>query len=159
MTKKDDKKNPALKKIEELDAQLENFQGKFEDAESAKMRALADLENFRRRETENRKNWSTLAVTEFLEKLVPNFFELSLGAEHSADEDLKKVVAKFFENLENLGVEKITPKPGESVDPEKHEVLMAAEGEPGKIVQLLEPGWKFGGKTVVPAKVSAAPES
>jgi tRNA-specific 2-thiouridylase len=114
MTKKDDAKNPALEKIEALEAQLEEFETRAETAESGQKRALADLENFRRRETENRKNWSTLAVAEFLEKMLPNFLELSLGAEHSTDEDLKKVVAKFFENLKNLGVEKIAPTPRET---------------------------------------------
>ncbi|MCF7846616.1 MAG: nucleotide exchange factor GrpE [Candidatus Gracilibacteria bacterium] len=153
------KKDPLLKKIETLEAEIDTLEERREKAEDARKRALADLENFRRRETEGRKSWSSLAVAEFLQKLLPNFLELSLGAEHSADKDVKEVVEKFWGKLHTLGVEKIDPAPGTPLDPEKHEVLMTAEGEAGKVVQVLEPGWQFGGKPILPAKVSAAPES
>ncbi len=56
-----------------------------------------------------------------------------------------------------MGIEKIAPVAGEILDPDQHEVLMVAEGKAGTIVQVLEPGWKYLGKVLVAAKVSAVP--
>jgi molecular chaperone GrpE len=142
-------KNSAKDELQALKEQL--FQ-----AEELKIRALADLENFRRRESENKKNWSNLAIAEFCRSQLKTFLELQMGVQHSTDEDVKKVVTKFFSNLSTSGLNMIEPKPGETIDPDKHEVLMAESGDnPGTIVQVLEPGWQFQETILAPAKVSA----
>jgi len=150
------KKNPQLQKITELEEQLELLQTDLELANSSKLRALADLENFQRREAENKKNWVSFGVAEFLKQVLPKFLELKLGAEHSKDEDLKKVIDNFFTELEKKGLRKITPQNSDPLDPEEHEVLTTAEGKPGTVVKTLEPGWKFNELILAPAKVSAA---
>ncbi len=154
----DNLENPLLKKVEKLEQELLEMSEKLEQAEAQRTRALADLANFQRRETENRAKWSDMAVSDFLKKSLPVFLELSLGAEHSEDESFHKVVQKFFENLAKNGLEKISPKAGETIDPYLHEVLMIAEGEPGKVVQVLEPGWKYKETVIQPAKISGASE-
>ncbi len=146
------------KKIEDLENELLEATQKLEQAESKMTRALADLANFQRREKENRSKWSEMAVADFLKKLLPVFLELYLGVEHSKDENFQRVVKKFFENLAKNGLEKIAPQKGEAIDPYLHEVLMLAEGEPGKVVQVLEPGWKFNNTVIQPAKISGAQE-
>lgn len=160
MTKKDKKNqdNPLLNKIEELEGELLKTVEDLEEAENKKSRALADLANFQRRETENRGKWSELAISDFLKQSLPSFLELYLGSEHSDDENFHQVVNKFFENLAKNGLEKISPQTGETIDPYLHEVLMIAEGEPGKVVQVLEPGWKFRETVIQPAKISGASE-
>lgn len=150
--------NPLLDKIEELEKDLLTATEKAEEAEDKKSRALADLSNFQRREAENRAKWSEMAVSDFLKKSLPSFLELYLGSEHSKDENFHQVVNKFFENLAKNGLEKISPQTGETIDPYLHEVLMIAEGEPGKVVQVLEPGWKFRETVIQPAKISGASE-
>lgn len=157
MTKKDET-NPLLDKITELEAQLLESVENLEKAENQKSRALADLENFRRRENENRMKWSDMAISDFLKQALPSFLELSLGAEHSDDENFHQVVDKFFQNLAKNGLEKVSPIAGENIDPDLHEVLMVAEGNPGTVVQVLEPGWKFRETVIQPAKISAAQE-
>lgn len=143
-------------KIEKMETEILALQSKLEQGEESKLRALADLQNYQRRETGNKKNWSEQAVCEFLSVILPNFLELGLGAEHSENEDFQKVVAKFFEKLSTQGVEKIQPTEGEKVDPTFHEVVMVGKGKSGEVVAVLEPGWKFGETVISPAKVSAA---
>ncbi len=122
------------------------------------IRALADLENLRRRESENKKNWTASGIAYFLKELLPNFFELQLGKEHSSDKELIKVIDKFFGKLEKLGFQKIAPKKGDNIDSGLHEVLLTEEGRKGAVIRTLEPGWKFGEIVIAPAKVSASAE-
>ncbi len=145
-----------LSRIEELEQQIETLQNEKEDAETAKMRALADLQNHQRRESENRAQWGSMAVAGFIKTVLPSFLELRLGAEHTEDETIQKVIEKFFTELQKSGLTTIEPKAGDNLDTNLHEVMMTAEGESGKIVQSLEPGWQYGETVIIPAKVSAA---
>ncbi len=156
MTEKKSKQSPMEEKILELEKQIEALSENLESETAAKMRALADLQNFQRRSGEQQALWSAMAVKDFLQKFLPNLLELSLGAEHSSDEDMKKVVDKFMDGMTKQGVEKIEPASGDDIDPDLHEVLMVEEGEAGKVVRLLEPGWKFQDSVIQPAKVSGA---
>lgn len=142
--------------IEALETRIVALEGELVTAGEVRMRALADLENFRRREEENRKNWGNMAISDFLKKFLPSFLELHLGATHSEDANIKKTISKFFESLTNAGLEKVDPAVGDVLDPEFHEVLMLGEGKAGTIVQVFEPGWTLNGRLLLPAKVSAA---
>lgn len=161
MTKKDSKteKSPLEDRILELENQLLKMQTLAEEEKSKGLRALADLQNFQRREQENKANWGTMAVCDFWKKNTKSLLELQLAASHTEDEAVKSVIEKYLEALAGSGLSVIAPEPGEEVDTNLHEVLMAAEGTPGTIVQVLEPGWKYNETTLMPAKVSAAPQT
>lgn len=150
------KSNPLEKKILTLEAELEAAQTQAEEAKAASLRSLADLDNFRRRQSGEQAKWSEQAVSAFLRKILPSFLELSLGASHSQDEALQQVVEKLFETLRQQGLSDINPKAGEPIDPEKHEVLMAEDGAAGTVVRCLEIGWEFNNQVIQPAKVSGA---
>lgn len=142
--------------IESLENQLMEAQNKCDEAESMKLRALADLQNFQRRADEERIRWSSISVGNFIKGFLPRFLELQLGVANTDDEDAKKVVSQFFDQLTKEGLVKIEPQAGDDIDTDFHEVLMVAEGESGKIVQTLEAGWKYKDMIISPAKVSAA---
>lgn len=148
--------SPLEDRIVELEAELETAQAQAEEAKAASLRALADLENFRRRQAGQQAQWSSQAVSAFLRTVLPSFLELSLGASHSQDEAMQQVVEKFFDSLRKQGLQHISPKAGEAIDPEKHEVLMVEEGDAGTIVRCLEIGWQFNDQVIQPAKVSGA---
>lgn len=159
MTKrKKDQPSPLEKRVEELETLAESLQSQVEDAKEGQVRALADLENFRRRQSQSQASWTEAAIAGFFKKMTPNLLELSLGALHSADETAKRTIDKFFADLGKHGFTKIEPVAGEPVDAERHEVLMAEEGEPGAVVRCLEIGWEFNGQVITPAKVSASPQ-
>jgi len=142
-------KNKNLELIEKLKSELEA-------EKNLKLRALADLENMRRRIDEQKISWETFAIGNFLKIFLPQLLELQIGSQHSQDNDLKKVIQNFFNNLDKLGLKKIEPKKGEIINPEIHEVLLSEEGPSGTIVRLLEPGWVFGEKILKTAKISGA---
>tara|TARA_A100001015_G_scaffold260965_1_gene306094 strand:- start:382 stop:831 length:450 start_codon:yes stop_codon:yes gene_type:complete len=142
--KKEDKKLEIQKLLDQIESEKE-----------AKIRAIADLENVRRREAENKKHWSTQSVAGFWKPFLPSLLALQLGMAHATDKDVKQVIEKFFADLHTAGLKKIDPKPGEKIDPTLHEVLCVAQAPAGEIVQTLEPGWRFEDIVLAPAKVSA----
>ncbi len=155
MTQQDATSDSSAEK--DIDPRVTELQEQLNSAEQAKLRALADLENFRRRESESRAMWSHNAVASWAQSILPSLQELLLGAEHTEDADVQKVIAKFMEKLKEQGLEKIDPIPGEEINPDEHAVLMTEKGTPGTIVQVLESGWKLNDTILVPAKVSGAP--
>jgi molecular chaperone GrpE len=122
------------------------------------MRALADLENFKRREAEQKKQWSAMAVGSFLSAMSARIFELKKGMDLLEDPTYKAVVETFFSDAAKAGMQLIVPEAGVVIDPNRHEVLLAAEGKPGTVVAVLEPGIEYGGVVVMPAKISGASE-
>lgn len=158
MNAKKDTSNTAklATRVEALEAALEAAESQAEEAKAASLRALADLENFRRRQGQEQAKWSSLAVSDFLKSVLPSFLELSLGASHSSDEAVVQVVEKFFDSLRKQGLNPISPKAGDPIDPQAHEVLMAEEGKAGTVVRCLEIGWQFNDSVIQPAKVSGA---
>lgn len=151
--------NPLEQKIIALEAELLATQALAEEEKNKGLRALADLQNQQRREQENRANWGNMAVSDFWRKNTKSLLELQLAASHTEDAAVKNVIEKYLQALGEMGLSMIAPEAGERLDTDLHDVLMAAEGKPGTIVQVLEPGWRYKETTLVPAKVSAASES
>lgn len=149
----------AVSPLDELQTELETLTTDLQAEKEKAIRALADLENYRRRETEAKAQWGTFAVGGFLKNVLPAFNALQMAVAHTDDEPMQKVIAALFESLTKSGLTAIAPEAGDVVNPDQHEVLMAAEGAPGTIVQVLEPGWAYNGAVLTPAKVSAAPEA
>ena len=159
---KDEQKTTPLAENSPVDPRetlLKELESKLQEAEQTKLRVLADLENFKRREGEARARWSQDATADWVKNILPSLQELLLGAEHTKDEDIQKVITRFMGKLEAQGLTKIMPQPGEEINPDEHVVLMAAEGVPGTVVQILEPGWKLQETVILPAKISGAPVS
>lgn len=156
MTKKDDKPCPLETRIEELEEALLVAQEQVDTEKEKALRALADLQNFQRREAEMKTKWSDMAVSEFLKKNIKKLLELSLASTHTSDEDVKKVIESFFVSIGEQGLIAITPEAGSDLNTDEHEVLMTEEGDAGKIVRVLEPGWKYNDIVLQAAKVSAA---
>ena len=138
----------SSKKILELTQELAQEKTK-------KLRLLADLANFQKREEAQRLKWIDLGIAEFLLQFLPGLNEIYLGVRHAKNEDLSKTMDKFFANLEKIGISRIYPKSGEKVNIDLHNVLLLEKGQKGKIVRVIESGWIFRGKTLLPAKVSA----
>jgi molecular chaperone GrpE len=127
--------------------------------ETAK-RALADLQNFKRRTEEERAELQIYANMKLLQALFPaldNFARAfaSVPEELSANEWVKGVQAiesNLLSALTSLGLE-VIDQINVPVDPYRHEILMEGEGPAGQVIQVFEKGYAFKGKTVRPAKV------
>ena len=152
----EEKTSPLQERVLELENQLSTLGMQLKEEKGKTLRAMADLENVRRREQEGRAQWGGMAVADFIKKILPSLLELQMGKEHSQDKALIGVVNKLFGALEKSGLTSINPKKNIPVDPQEHEVLLTAEGRKGCVVQTLEPGWKLYDIIICPAKISAA---
>lgn len=127
--------------------------------ETAK-RALADLQNFKRRAEEERAELQVYANMRLLQALFPaldNFARAfaTTPEELKTNEWVKGVQAienNLMTALSTLGLE-VIDQTGVAADPHRHEILMEGEGAAGTVLQIFEKGYAFNGKTVRAAKV------
>ncbi len=145
-------------------------------AENAEMkdkmlRALAEVENIRRRSQKEREDTAKYAVTSFARDLVTVADNLrraldSVPEEAAAGNELLQNILtgvaatekQLLSALENAGIVKIMPGE-EKFDPNFHEVMFEAE-IPGKtaghIIEVLEPGYMIHDRLLRPARVGVA---
>ncbi len=140
--------------IETLIAENEKLKIELEEAKQLQIRALADLQNVQRRESEQKSMWSRDAVVFFFQKLIPRLNEVMQCGKHTQDKNVQKTITTFLESLEKQGLVMINPKQGDVIDPNIHEVLLVAEGKKDTVVSVLEIGWQFQDRVITPAKIS-----
>lgn len=130
------------------------------------LRALADLQNFRRRVDDERKRYYTEANERLLKEILPinDDFERSLAAAQEAQsydlliEGVDAVYRKMNDVFSKQGVEPI-PTVGERFDPDLHEAvsIMEDSDQPDEtVVQELRKGYKLHGRVIRPALVVVA---
>lgn len=166
----------ALKKAQqEADEKKKGEDGKIQDEselakckeELARMtenaqRALADLNNFKRRTEEERSAVVILANLELLREIIPSIDNFKRALEQlpeSSDEASKNWIdgitntfKQLKESLTRKGLEEIN-KVGANFDPNLHEAVLQGPGEKDKVVEVLETGYKLGERVIRHAKV------
>ncbi|MEO0138908.1 MAG: nucleotide exchange factor GrpE [candidate division WOR-3 bacterium] len=83
----------------------------------------------------------------------------SLDIPENAKESVKIILRKVEHNLKNLGIEKVMPSVGDDFDPsicEALTVVNTGDVPKGKIAVVFEPGWRFEGRLIKPARVGVA---
>lgn len=126
-------------------------------------RALAELDNFRKRMHQDqlrRKQLLRREVVESLLAVADNFHSLvqHMPKEHSRDswaQGVGHIARQFEQALQDFGVTRIEPK-GQHYDPTVHEVVEQIEKKgtaSGKIVEVLQPGYRIGDAVIRPARV------
>ena len=145
-TTKNSENLPASRQVEELT--------------NALARAMADLQNYKRRTEEDQAKFVKFANAELLKILLPIIDNFDRSAEHLPD-DLKdnewakgvmQIHDDFLKTLEQIGVKKIKTI-GEPLDPNLHEGLIAGHGKKDVILEELEPGYTLNDEVVKVAKV------
>ena len=125
------------------------------------LRAVAELENFRKRSTNEITNALKYANSELLLSIIPLITSLEKSIENSEDskkidkEGILLILDSFEKTLENFKIVPINPS-GQEFDPESHEAVSTVN-EPGEkdnfIAKTLERGWSLNGRVVKPALV------
>ena len=145
---------------EETAQQKDAKDTKIEELTEALARALADLQNFKRRNEGEKASFVKFANAEMLRELLPVIDNFDRSANHMP-EDLKtndwaKGVIHIHDNLmkilEKIGVKKI-PTVGEKLNPNQHEAMLTGPGEKDIITEELEPGYTLHGDVIKAAKV------
>lgn len=124
-------------------------------------RAQADLQNAKARLEKEAQQIRAYAVQGLVERLLPTVDNFQRAFSH-LPEDLKDhdwvkglqaTEQQLMSDLTAVGLKKMDSL-GKPVDPERHEVLQAGDGEKDTVVNVLEEGYELNGKVIRPAKVT-----
>lgn len=123
-------------------------------------RAAADYQNLKRRMEQERAEIGRLANAALAINLLPLLDDLE-RALHTVDVKLAGltwidgvwlIYRKFQAVLENAGVREILAE-GQPFDPNVHEAISEAPGEPGTVVSVVQKGYTLGDRVIRPAMV------
>lgn len=161
--KKDNNKKYE-EKIASLEAELEELKAGVRKEKDDYMRLMAEFETFRRRSAEDRLTLVSTAAEKTVEGLLPilDDFERALQAlEDRPDDDPAKegtqlIYNKLFTYLKAQGLAVIEAK-GADFDTDFHEAVaqfpVSDEALKGKVYDVVQTGYTFGGKVLRYAKV------
>ena len=128
------------------------------------LRAVADLENFRRRTVREKDELRQFAAGRVLEDLLPVLDNLSLGlvAAKAPNADLKNLVGgigmvleQLKSSLSNHGLKEINPV-GQKFDPNQHESIASQPSNDvaeGSVLHVVRIGYSLNGRLLRPASV------
>jgi len=142
-----------------LTAQLDQVRKALEERTADLQRLQAEFQNYRRRVERDRITVKEIAIANLLTELLPVLDDIGRARDHgelvggfkSVAESLETVAAKM--GLQQFG------KEGEPFDPTIHEALMhsyAPDVTETTCVAILQPGYRFGERTIRPARVAVA---
>ncbi|WP_031511494.1 nucleotide exchange factor GrpE [Streptomyces megasporus] len=142
-----------------LTAQLDQARSALNERTQDLQRLQAEFSNYRRRVERDRAAVKEIAVANVLAELLPVLDDIGRARDHgelvggfkSVAESLETVVAKM--GLQQFG------KEGEPFDPTVHEALMhsySPDVTETTCVQILQPGYRIGERTIRPARVGVA---
>jgi molecular chaperone GrpE len=149
---------------QDLAAQLAAAQAKADENWNELLRAKADMENLRRRQTRDLENAHKHALDKFVAELMPICDSLELGLNASKTdqatldtvrEGMEMTLKMLLGNIGKLGLEQISPE-GEAFNPELHQAvsMQPAEGvESNQVINVMQKGYSFNGRVIRPAMV------
>ena len=150
---------PLMKKANERDEYYNKY-----------LRAVADFENYQKRNRREQERYREDAVRDVLKELVFVLDNLDLALANAPEGDplakgVTLVKGQLLKVMAARGAEPLGTKPGEPFDPDKHEAVMV-EAVPGlardEVGMVAREGYKLGATILRPASVQvkkAAPAS
>jgi len=155
--------DPKSNQENDFNAKLQDAYEQNETIHNKYLRALADLENIRKRSIREREESATRAKTQIFIDLLPilDAFSLGLAQAEKAKGDKEVVqgfamaMIQFKETMKAYGLEIIEPSTG-NFDPALHEAIgyEKSEGvENGTILKTIRTGYKLKDKLLRPASV------
>ena len=146
--------------VEELRAQLEQARAEAERYLNNWRRAEADFANYKKRVEQEREEIRRFANASLIINILPVLDDLeralsSLDARLAGltwFDGIRLIYRKLQAILENAGVQEI-PADGQPFDPRLHEAIHYAEGEEGKVLAVVQKGYKLHDRVLRPALV------
>ena len=143
-----------------LEKELEETRAQRDEYLDLVQRKQAEFANYRRRTESVRQEAYDDGRRDAIEKLLPVVDNLeraldAAGEESALRSGVEMVLRQTLETLTKMGVETIDPM-GQPFDAELHNAVMqgsAEEGEPGTVCQVLQKGYKLGGRVIRHAMV------
>ena len=142
-----------------LAAQLDQVRTALNERTLDLQRLQAEYQNYRRRVERDRIAVKEIAIANLLTELLPVLDDIGRAREHSELVGGFKSVAESLETVAaKMGLQQFG-KEGEPFDPTIHEALMhsyAPDVTETTCVAILQPGYRFGERTIRPARVAVA---
>jgi len=136
------------------------------EAEEIRLRALAEMENFKKRLQKEKNEQMSYAAESVLADLLPSLDNLDLAIQYgNKDEACQNTLMGvemtrklLIDAIKKHGLETIA-QVGEAFDPELHEALAQEESDsvpPGHIISVMQKGYMLRGRLLRSAKVSVS---
>jgi molecular chaperone GrpE len=153
----------SLVELERLQQALAEAEERAKSHWDQYLRAVADLDNVRKRAQRDIEAANRYGLEKFAQELLPVWDSLDLAVQNAGKAaDLKTLVQGqeatlqlLSKALKKIGVAPINPQ-GEPFDPARHEAMMAQESAtaaPNSVLQVVQPGYELNGRVLRPARV------
>ena len=146
-------------------SEIDELQARADENWDKYLRAIAELENLRKRASRDVENARKYSLEPFARELlaVRDSLEMGLSAATEADvetlrEGSEATLKLLSSTMEQFGIAELNPE-GEPFDPEQHEAMMmqpSAETEPGTVLTVYQKGYALNGRLLRPARVVVA---
>ncbi len=147
-------------------SELEALQVKADENWDKYLRALAELDNVRKRATRDVEKAHKFALEPFARELLNVRDSLEMGLSAAAEASEAEAVLAGFEAtlkqlvamMERFGISELDPE-GEPFDPQEHEAMTmqpATGVEPGTVLTVFQKGYALNGRLLRPARVVVA---
>ena len=164
----DDSSEIAL--IEELQAEIQRLTEELASAKDQSLRAAAEVDNIRRRSSNEQINIRKFAIEGFASELLAVKDSLDLAEQVELSAENKDVIDKMQEGLsltlkqldrafEKFSIQVISPEKGEKLDPELHQAMTVQQTEEvdnNCILTIIQKGYKLHDRLLRPAMVVIA---
>ena len=159
--KDEEKLESPEKNADSLEAQLEQAQAKASENWDHYLRAKAEMDNLRRRNTKDVENAHKFGIEKFVTELLPVLDGMGMGlaTEDASAENLREgmeLTMNMLTNMmEKLGIEEIDPL-NEKFDAEKHQAMTMqpnADVEPNTVIAVMQKGYSLNERLIRPAMV------
>ena len=155
----------ATDPAEELKAELAGARQQAAQNWDGYVRAVAELDNLRKRSQRDVENAHKYALERFVQELLPVKDSLEAGIAAAADsaeslrEGLDMTLKMLTTVLERFGVSEVNPAKGSAFNPELHEAMTmqpSTEAPPGSILLTIQKGYQLSERLLRPARVIVA---
>lgn len=162
----DDAHNDAPLSLDEAMAAFDTERAEMRDR---LMRALADLENTRKRGEKDRRDAAIYGGSKLARDLLPVYDNLSRALSVANDdtraaapglvEGVELTLRELLNVLAKHGVERVSPETGEPFDPHQHQAMFEAPvpgTRAGQIIQVMADGFRLHEQLLRPAQVGVS---
>lgn len=153
-----DKKEKMKHENSEENSEIKKVKKELEEMTEMAKRTMADLQNMRRRQEEERKIRITMANADLIIKILPVLDNLERAKEHvpkGAEEWFKGIemsINKLHQTLREYGLKPMETV-GQKFNPDLHEAITEGPGEKDTVIEELEKGYILGERVIRHAKV------
>lgn len=148
-----------MEEFEAMQTELQTLKESFELVNAQFKRALADYQNLEKRVEQGRSEMNSWAVTDLLSRIagVMHYFDQALKGVSEEEQKsgwfkgVAMAVLQLNQVLKEQGLEEVITDG--LFDPASHEAVDTRDGEDGKILEIVEKGYKLNGKILKPVRV------